>query len=139
MCKVSYKILKFEFLAFFFNLLLRLCLVLTWDLMRITGMGNHGAAGGISERRRSSFFSPTPAFINRMWALCQATCVQSHQRQPMSAVAIATYEVQVLAADSLPVPTVATGVSKPLCCRLTLTFSLTSGNVSLYLTLLLCW
>ena len=28
--------------------------VLTWDLMWITSMGNHGMAGGISERRRSS-------------------------------------------------------------------------------------
>ena len=32
--------------------------------------------------------------------LCQATCVQSYQRQPMSAVVTATCEVQVLAADS---------------------------------------
>ena len=69
--------------------------------------------------------------------LCQATCVQSHQRQPTSAVAIATYEVQVSAADSHTVPTVATRVSKPLCCRLTLSFTLTSGNLSLYITLLL--
>ena len=69
--------------------------------------------------------------------LCQATCVQSHQGQPTSAVAIATWEVQVSAADSHTVPTVVTGVSKPLCCRLTLTFTLTSGNLSLYITLLL--
>ena len=69
--------------------------------------------------------------------LCQVTCVQSHQRQPTSAVAIATCEVQVSAADSHTVPTVATGVSKPLCCRLTLTFTLTSENLSLYITLLL--
>ena len=54
--------------------------------------------------------------------LCQATCVQSHQREPTSAVAIATCEVQVSPAHSHTVPTVATGVSKPLCCRLTLTF-----------------
>ena len=54
--------------------------------------------------------------------LCQATCVQSHQTQPTSAVAIATCEVQVSAADSHTVPIVATGVSKPLSCRLTLTF-----------------
>ena len=54
--------------------------------------------------------------------LCQATRVQSHQRQSKSAVAIATCEVQVSAADYQTVPTVATGVSKPLCCRLTLTF-----------------
>ena len=69
--------------------------------------------------------------------LCQAMCVQSQQRQPTSAVAIATCEVQVLAADSHTVPTVATGVSKPLCCRLILTFTLTSENLSLYITLLL--
>ena len=37
--------------------------------------------------------------------LCQAACVQSHQRQPMSAVAIATCEVQVSTADSQTVPT----------------------------------
>ena len=54
--------------------------------------------------------------------LCQATRVQSHQRQSTSAVAIATYKVQVSAADYQTVPTVATGVSKPLCCRLTLIF-----------------
>ena len=58
--------------------------------------------------------------------LCQAPCVQSHQRQPMSAVATTACEVQVSAADSQTVPTVVTGVSKPLCCRLTLTFTLTS-------------
>ena len=64
--------------------------------------------------------------------LCQAPCVQSHQRQPMSAC-----EVQVSAADSQTVPTVVTGVSKPLCCRLTLTFTLTSDNLSLCTTVLL--
>ena len=69
--------------------------------------------------------------------LCQATRVQSHQRQSTSAVAIATCEVQVSAANYQTVPTVATGVSKPLCCRLTLTFTLTSENLSLYITLLL--
>ena len=73
----------------------------------------------------------------------QATCVQSQQRQPTSAVAIATYEFQVSAANSQTVPTVATGVSEPLCCRLTLIFTLTSENLSLYIyiyiTLLLFW
>ena len=69
--------------------------------------------------------------------LCQATRVQSHQRQSTSAVAIATCEVQVSAADYQNVPTVATEVSKPLCCRLTLTFTLTSENLWLYITLLL--
>ena len=68
--------------------------------------------------------------------LCQATCVQSHQRQPRSAVAIATCEVQVSAADSQTGPIVATGVSKPLCCRLSLTFTQTSG---IYTTLLFYW
>ena len=71
--------------------------------------------------------------------LCQATRVQSHQRQPRSAVAIATCEVQVSSADSQTVPTVATGVSRPQCCRLTLTFTLTSVNISLHTTLLLSW
>ena len=71
--------------------------------------------------------------------LCQATCVQSHQRQPTSAVVIAACEVQVSAADSQTVRTVATGVSKPRCCRLTLTFTMTSDNLSLYTTLLLYW
>ena len=42
--------------------------------------------------------------------LCQAQCVQSHQRQPMSAVAITACEVQVSAANSQTVPTVAAGV-----------------------------
>ena len=69
--------------------------------------------------------------------LCQAPCVQSHQRQPMSAVAITACEVQESAADSQTVPTVVTGVSKPLCCRLTQTFTLTSENLSLCTTLLL--
>ena len=52
--RVSCKISKFEFLAIFLNLKLWLCLVLTWDLMWIISMGNHGAVGGISERRHSS-------------------------------------------------------------------------------------
>ena len=37
------------------------------------------------------------------------------------------------------VPTVATGVSMPLCCRLTLTVTLTSENLWLYITLFLYW
>ena len=69
--------------------------------------------------------------------LCQAPCVQSHQRQPMSAVAITACEVQESAADSQTVPTVVTGVSKPLCGRLTLTFTLTSENLSLCTILLI--
>ena len=36
---------KFEFLAKFWNLWL--CLVMTWDLIWIHSMGNHGAAAGI--------------------------------------------------------------------------------------------
>ena len=52
---------------------------------------------------------------------------------------IPTCEAQVSATDFQTVPTVATGVSKPLCCRLTLTFTLTSENLSLYITLLLYW
>ena len=82
-----------------------------------------------------SFFPPT--LYQPYLGLCQAPCVQSHQRQPMSAVAITVCEVQVSAADSQTVPTVVTGVSKPLCCRLTLTFTLTSENLSLCTTPLL--
>ena len=65
-------------------------------------------------------FSPTPA-PSTAYRPCQATCVQSHQRQPRSTVAIATCEVQVSTAVSQTVPNVTTGVSNPLCCRLTLT------------------
>ena len=53
-CIVYCKISKFELLAIFLNLQLWLFLVLTLDLIWIPSMGNHGAAGGISERRRSS-------------------------------------------------------------------------------------
>ena len=81
-------------------------------------------------------FAPTFA-LSIIFRPCQATCVQPHQRQPRSAVNIATCEVQISAADSQTVPTVANGVSKPLCCRLTLTFTLTSENLILYITLLL--
>ena len=76
------------------------------------------------------------SLLSSIW-LCQAPCVQSHKRQPMSAVAITASEVQVSAADSQTVPTVVTGVSKPLCCRLTLTFTLTSEYLSLCTILLL--
>ena len=41
---------------------------------------------------------------------CEAQCVQSHQRQPMLAVAITACKVQVSAVDSQTVPTAATGV-----------------------------
>ena len=70
--------------------------------------------------------------------LCQAPCVQSHQRQPMSAVPITACEAQASAADSQTVPTVVTGVSKPLCCRFTLTFTLTS-ELCTTLLLYVCW
>ena len=43
---------------------------LTWDLMWITSMGNHGAAGGISERRRSSCSS----FSLLSCLNCSCTC-----------------------------------------------------------------
>ena len=43
------------------------------------------------------------------------------------------------AAGSQTAPTVAMGVSRPLGCRLTLTFTLTSENLLLYITLLLYW
>ena len=82
-----------------------------------------------------SFVLPTPTLSTVCRPLSSYVC--SITSQPTSAVAIATCEVQVSAADSHTVPTVATGVSKPLCCRLTLTFTLTSENLSLYITLLL--
>ena len=52
---------------------------------------------------------------------------------------IATCEVQLSGADSQTIPTVATGVWKLLCCRLTITFTVTSENLSLFITLLLYW
>ena len=57
-----------------------------------------------------SFFFHLHLLYQPYLGLCQAQCVQSHQRQPMSAVAITACEVQVSAADSRTVPTVATGV-----------------------------
>ena len=51
--------------------------------------------------------------------LCQAICVQSHQGQT--------------------IPTVANEVSKPLCCRLNLTLTMTSEYLSLYIIVLLYW
>ena len=57
-----------------------------------------------------SFFFHLHLLYQPYPGLCQAQCVQSHQRQPMSAVAITACEVQVSAADSQTVPTVATGV-----------------------------
>ena len=68
--------------------------------------------------------------------LCQATCVQSHQKQPRLAVAH-TCEVQVSTTDSQTFPIVANGGLEPLCCRLTLICTLTSENLSLYTTPLL--
>ena len=81
---------------------------------------------------RIHFFTYT-CFYQPNEGLCQATCVQSHPRQPRSVVAKATCEVQVSAVDSRTVPTVATGVSKPLCYQFTLTFALASANLSLYI------
>ena len=46
-CNAHFKIQKFEILANFFNLLLWLCLLLTWDPIWLNGMGNHEAAEGI--------------------------------------------------------------------------------------------
>ena len=77
-------------------------------------------------------FPPTPALSTISRPLSSYMCPIT----PQTAVAIATCEVQVSAADSQTVPTVAAGVSKPLCCRLTLTLTLTSENLSLYTNLL---
>ena len=70
---------------------------------------------------------------------CQVTNVQSHHRLPRSAVAIATFDFLVYATASHTVPTLATGVLKPLCCRLTPTFTLTSVILSWYTFLCLYW
>ena len=48
---IKYLLATFIFFPFFS---ICTCLVLTWDLMWITSMGNHVAVGGISERRHSS-------------------------------------------------------------------------------------
>ena len=65
-CEVYNNILKFKFFANFSNFLaftlkknLQFCLhsfhiFLTWDLIWINSMGNHGAVGVFSERRHSS-------------------------------------------------------------------------------------
>ena len=49
-CKGYYEILKCEFLAIFWNLYL--WLLMTWDLIWIHSMGNHGAARGILRTQR---------------------------------------------------------------------------------------
>ena len=54
-----------------------------------------------------SFFFHLYLLYQPYLGLCQAQCFQSHQRQPMSAVAITACEIQVSAADSQTVPTVA--------------------------------
>ena len=61
-CLVNNKVLKFKYFANFSAYTLKknlqFCLhffhFLTWDLIWINGMGNHGAVGVFSERRRSS-------------------------------------------------------------------------------------
>ena len=69
--------------------------------------------------------------------LCQAQCVQSHQRQSMSAVAITACEVQVPAANSRTVPTVAVwswlkyGQSKMFVCVLKTILSMWNLYLSL--------
>ena len=82
-----------------------------------------------------SFFITYTCFYQLYIGLCQATYVQSHQRRPRSTVTICTCEVQVSAADSQAIQTVTTGVTKPLCCRLILTYTLTSGNLLLFILL----
>ena len=57
------KIVKIWIFGIFLNLQLWLCRVLTWNLVWITSMGNHGVAGGISERRRSSCSSFISLFL----------------------------------------------------------------------------
>ena len=54
-CKGHCKIFKFEFLAIFLNMYFWLCLIMTWDLIWINSMGNHGAVGVFTECRHSSY------------------------------------------------------------------------------------
>ena len=82
----------------------------------------------------NSFFSITPAFSTIYRPLSSYVCSNT-PKKPRSVIAIASCEVQVSTPDSQTVRTVATGVSKPLCYRLTLTFTLTIANQSLYITL----
>ena len=58
-CNVYCKISSLNFWQIFQICNFDSCLVLTWDLMWITSMGYHWAAGCISERRRSSCSSFT--------------------------------------------------------------------------------
>ena len=51
----------------FFKICNWIYLVLTWDLMWITSMGNHGAVGGISKRRRSSSSFFLLQILSRHW------------------------------------------------------------------------
>ena len=60
------------------------CVVWTWDLMWITSVGNHGAAGGISERRRSSCSS-----WFRQWQVSEQ--VTSHYLNQWSPWSLAPY------------------------------------------------
>ena len=62
----------------------------------------------------------------------------SYQRQPRSAVAIATCDVQVSAAYSQTVPTVTKGVSKQLCCRLSI-YNDHWEPIIIWITLVLNW
>ena len=82
MCIGCFKIQKFEILANSFNLLLWLCLILTWDPTWLNSVGNHEAAGGVSsERRRSSCSSYFCADMSQLCltkrVLLPVNCIQS--------------------------------------------------------------
>ena len=72
-----------------------------------------------------SVVPPTPAFYQPYIGLVMLLVV-NHNR---TCSALPTAACDVLVAT---VPTTASGVSKPLCCRLTLTFTQTSVNLSPY-------
>ena len=84
--------------------------------------------------------------------LCQAPCVQSHQRQPMSAVAITACKVQVSAADSsncshwsfeaavLPInPNIYTDQWEPIVMYHSITFTFTGPYTTMQPMLLTSW
>ena len=70
-CPVQSYLQNFKIWHFgnFLKFVTSVCVVLTWDLMWTTSMGNHGAAGGISECWRSSCSSYY--ICNKVWCCWQ--------------------------------------------------------------------
>ena len=95
-CRIQSFLQNFKILAFFFSNLL-LCLVLTWDLMSITRMGNHGATGGISECRHSTCSSCNNSICLNPWLfgipfVCQLNEIQWYVTQVWTVPCVAVNE-----------------------------------------------